>query len=108
MRLSVRYSNTPPSGETPAGVVQRCPTGKPFTSNAEVIDSQASASLPATEAVTCMIGTVAWLRLCVEKVVHHWDDDGHALHQYHVSGIGQDGQSRCGARLHVTVNLATL
>ncbi len=56
----------------------------------------------------CCHGTVAWLRLCVEKVVHHWDDDGHALHQCHVSGVGQDGQSRCGARLHVAVDLATL
>ncbi len=53
-------------------------------------------------------GTVAWLRLGVEKVVHHRDDDGHALHQCHVGGVGQDGQSRCGARLHVAVDLATL
>ena len=53
-------------------------------------------------------GTVAWLRLCVEKVVHHRDDDGYALHQCHVGGVGQDGQSRCGARLHVAVDLATL
>ena len=48
------------------------------------------------------------LRLGVEKVVHHWDDDGYALHQCHVGGVGQDGQSRCGARLHVAVDLATL
>ena len=33
------------------------------------------------------------LRLGVEEVIHHWDDDGHALHQRHVSGVGQDGQS---------------
>lgn len=58
--------------------------------------------------LTYIHGTVAWLRLCVEKVVHHRDDDGHALHQCHVGGVGQDGQSRCGARLHVAVDLATL
>src|SRR5438105_1084701 len=48
------------------------------------------------------------LRLCVEKVVHHRDDDGHALHQRDVGGVGQDGQSRCGARLQVAVDLAAL
>src|SRR5258708_8483234 len=48
------------------------------------------------------------LRLGVEKVVHHRDDDGHALHQRDVGGVGQDGQARCGARLHVAVDLAAL
>ena len=54
------------------------------------------------------IEAVLRLRLGVEKVVHHWDDDGHALHQCHVGGVGQDGQSRRGARLQVAVDLATL
>jgi hypothetical protein len=35
------------------------------------------------------------LRLCIEKVVHHRDDDGHALHQRDVCCVGQYGQSRC-------------
>src|SRR6266404_546745 len=48
------------------------------------------------------------LRLGVEKVVHHRDDDGHALHQRDVGGVGQDGQARGGARLHVAVDLAAL
>ena len=38
----------------------------------------------------------------------NWDDDGYTLHQCHVGGVGQDGQSRRGARLHVAVDLATL
>jgi hypothetical protein len=29
------------------------------------------------------------LRLCIKKVVHHRDDDGHALHQRDVRCIGQ-------------------
>ena len=48
------------------------------------------------------------LQLGVEKVVHHRDYDGHALHQRYVGGVGQDGQSRCGAWLHVAVDLAAL
>src|SRR5437660_1440976 len=48
------------------------------------------------------------LRLGVEKVVHHRDDDGNALHQRDVGGVGQDGQSRRGAWLHVAVDLAAL
>jgi hypothetical protein len=35
------------------------------------------------------------LRLCIEKVVHHRDDDGHALHQRDVCCVGQYGQPRC-------------
>ena len=35
------------------------------------------------------------LRFCIEKVVHHRDDDGHAIHQRDVCRVGQDGQSRC-------------
>jgi hypothetical protein len=34
------------------------------------------------------------LRLRIEKVVHHRDDDGHALHQRDVCRVGQYGQSR--------------
>jgi YCII-related domain len=34
------------------------------------------------------------LRLCIEKVVHHRDDDVHALHQGDVCRLGQYGQSR--------------
>src|SRR6266702_4464753 len=48
------------------------------------------------------------LRLSIKKVVHHRDDDGNALHQRDVGGVGQDGQSRCGAWLHVAVDLAAL
>jgi hypothetical protein len=47
-----------------AGVVQRCPTLKPFTPNAEVSDSQASASVPATGATNCMVAE-RWPRKCV-------------------------------------------
>src|SRR5580704_2618004 len=48
------------------------------------------------------------LRLRIEKVVHHRDDDGHAKHQRDVCRVGQNGQSRFGARPHVAVNLAAL
>jgi hypothetical protein len=34
------------------------------------------------------------LRFRIEKVVHHRDDDGHALHQRDVCRVGQYGQSR--------------
>src|SRR5687768_15126554 len=44
-------------------------------------------------------------RLGIEKVVHHRDDDGDALHQRDVCRVGQDGQSRCGARPQVAENL---
>ena len=47
----VTYSTTPPSAGTPAGAVQRCPTLKPFTPNAAVSASQASASVPAAGAI---------------------------------------------------------
>src|SRR5262249_60736155 len=57
--------------------------------------------------VSCITGLLLLLwRLGVEKVVHHRDNDGHALHQRNVRGVGQDGQSRCGARLDVPVDLA--
>ena len=35
------------------------------------------------------LGLFRLLRLGVEKVVHHRDDDGHALHQRDVGGVGQ-------------------
>ena len=35
-----------------------------------------------------------FLRLCIEKVVHHRDDDVHALHQRDVRRLRQYGQSR--------------
>jgi hypothetical protein len=42
--------------------------------------------------VSCTTGLLLLLwRLGVEKVVHHRDDDGHALHQRDVGGVGQDG-----------------
>ena len=53
--FSVGCSTTPLRGETPAGVVQRCPTLEPFTPNAVVSVSHASASGPATGAMFCMI-----------------------------------------------------
>ena len=37
--------------------------------------------------------SLLFLRLCIEKVVHHRDDDVHALHQRDVRRVGQDGQS---------------
>lgn len=43
------------SAGTPAGAVQRSPTLKPFTPNAAVSVSQASASVPATGATNCLI-----------------------------------------------------
>src|SRR5712672_81056 len=46
--LWLTYSATPLSAGTPAGAVQRCPTLKPFSPNAAVSVSQASASVPAT------------------------------------------------------------
>jgi hypothetical protein len=51
-----------------------------------------SACLPGASAATS--GLFLLLRLCIEKVVHHRDDDGHALHQRDVCCVGQYGQSR--------------
>src|SRR5438445_7756101 len=42
--LWLTYSATPLNAGTPAGTVQRCPTLKPFSPNAAISVSQASAS----------------------------------------------------------------
>ena len=42
-----------------------------------------------------MRASLLLLRFCIEEVVHHRDDDGHALHEGAVCCIGQNGQSRC-------------
>src|SRR6266700_4913721 len=62
--LWVTYSATPLKAGTPAGAVERCPTLKPFSPNAAVSVSQASASVPATGAMNCMIARFA-MRLCL-------------------------------------------
>ena len=46
-------------------------------------------SLHVVQLLHCFCG------FCIEKVVHHRDDDGHALHEGDVCCIGQNGQSRC-------------
>lgn len=46
---------------------------------------------PEASAVTP--GLLLPLRLCIEKVVHHWDDDRRVLHERDVGRVGQDGQS---------------
>ena len=38
-------------------------------------------------------GLLLLLRPCIEKVVYHRDDDGHALHQRDMCCIGQNRQS---------------
>ena len=45
--------------------------------------------------VTSCTDSLLLMRFRIEKVVHHRDDDGHALHQRDVCRVGQDGQSRC-------------
>ena len=50
--LWLTCSTTPPSAGTPAGAVQRCPALTPFSPNAAVSVSQASASVPAAGAMT--------------------------------------------------------
>ena len=62
--LWLTYSTTPLSAGTPAGAVQRCPTLKPFSPNAAVSVSQASASVPAAGAIHCIIAE-RWPRKCV-------------------------------------------
>ena len=55
---------TPLSVGTPAGAVQRCPALTPFSPNAAVSVSQASASVPAAGAIHCIIAE-CWPRKCV-------------------------------------------
>ena len=52
------------SAGTPAGAVQRCPALTPFSPNAAVSVSQASASVPAAGAIHCIIAE-RWPRKCV-------------------------------------------
>src|SRR5215468_793960 len=58
--------------------------------------------------VTSRTAALLLLRLGIEKVVHHRDDDGHARHQRDVSCVGQDGESGRRSRLQVAVDLAAL
>jgi len=44
--------------------------------------------------------------LGIEKVVHHRDDRCHCGSSGNVCCVGQNGQSRCRARLHVAMDLA--
>src|SRR5262249_49590569 len=60
--LWVTYSATPLSAGTPAGAVRRCPTLKPFSPNAVVSASQASASGPAAGAIHFIIAE-RWPRI---------------------------------------------
>ena len=62
--LWVTHSATPLIAGTPAGAVHRCPTLTPFSPNAAVSVSQASASVPAAGAIH-FITLERWPRKCV-------------------------------------------
>src|SRR5438552_7221901 len=62
--LWLTCSTTPLSAGTPAGAVQRWPALTPFSPNAAVSVSQASASVPAAGATRDALPLNLWIRAC--------------------------------------------
>src|SRR5262245_204462 len=77
----------------PVAMARQTSSGVPGTSISTWMDRRPEASFFTLMTAPWMRNfwwRVSSLRLGVEKVVHHRDDDGHTLHQRDVGGVGQD------------------